>query len=189
MKKNNIVNLLILIIFIIYISAIFYMNWMILFLVTFFNIIIMYLLKINIFLSIKNIFQVFPFILFVILINLISMNITSSLIIGFKLILVCNSTYIYSKTTSINKFAKTVSSLFKFFKFINIDNKDIELLLSISITMLPSIQSEMKQLIEACKEKDISFSAKNSKYIFSKLLTSILVKTESITYALKEKGY
>lgn len=165
------------------------MNWIALLVTLIINLFIIYFLKISIHSCLKNILKLLPFILFVIAINLISMDINNSMMVGVKLILVCNSTYIYSQITTITEFSKTISELLVIFKFNKIKNKDIELLLNIAISMMPLIKKEIKQLIESCKEKNMLFNIKNSKYIFSKLFTSILIRTDNINNALKEKGY
>lgn len=113
----------------------------------------------------------------------------NSFYVGLKLLIVCNATVIYSYSTSISEVSKIIKNLCTPLKIFKINPKDIELLVSISLSMLPILRKELNEVKDACKAKNISFNVKNSKYILSKLLLSIIRKTNYIEEALISKGY
>ena len=74
-------------------------------------------------------------------------------------------------------------------KIFKVNVEDIGLLVSISLSMLPILRKELNELKEACKAKSMNFNIKNSKYILSKFLLSIISKTNYIEESLISKGY
>ncbi len=178
------------IIFIIYTTSIFFLNNNISLLLAFIiNVIIMMIIRINILNALKYIIKISPFILFTIIINCILSDYQYGIFIGIKLLLVCNITYIYSKTTSIRNIAITIKNLcipLKIFK-INID--DIEIMVCIALSMIPILKREYNQIKDACIAKDIKFNLKNIKIILTKLIISTLKRVNEIEESLIEKGY
>lgn len=108
---------------------------------------------------------------------------------AIKLLLVCNITFIYSQTTSTNEIARTVKQLVTPLKIFKINPEEIEVLVAISLSMIPILKREVSEVKEACKAKDIPFNIKNMKIVLSKLMTSFLKRVSKIDEALVEKGY
>ncbi len=152
------------------------------------NIIAMICVKVNIKKVIKNIVGLLPFILFTGIINLILENYMYALYISIKLILVCNITYIYSRTTTAFSVAKTVRTLCKPLEIFKINTQDIEILVALGITMVPVLKKEFQDLKNACLAKNIGWNIKNMKIILSKFLISIIKRVNEIDEALIEKG-
>ena len=90
--------------FIIYATTIFFMpNHPIILIACIVNIILIILIKIKIKAVIKNIVKLLPFIAFTAIFNSILSDYTYALWIGIKLLLVCNITFIYSKTITVRR--------------------------------------------------------------------------------------
>lgn len=85
--------------------------------------------------------------------------------------------------------AKTVKLLCTPLKAFKINTEEIEVLVCISLSMIPIMKREYGELKEACKAKDIKMNTKNMKIIVSKLLLSFIKRVNQIDEALIEKGY
>lgn len=85
--------------------------------------------------------------------------------------------------------AKTIKILCTPLKIFKVNPEDVQLLVSISLSMLPILKKESYELKDACRAKGISFNLKNSKYILSKFFLSVIRKTNYIEEALISKGY
>lgn len=130
-----------------------------------------------------------PFILLTFIINCLLDTYINAIWMAIKLLLVCNITFIYSQTTSANEIARTVKQLVTPLKIFKINPEEIEVLVAISLSMIPILKREVLEVKEACKAKDIPFNIKNMKIILSKLMTSFLKRVSKIDEALVEKGY
>ena len=103
-----------------------------------------------------------------------------------KLLLVCNATYIYSRTITVAQLAKTVRTICKPLEVFKINTEEIEVLVSITLSMIPVIKKEYREIKEACKAKNINL---NMKIILSKILLSTIKRINEIDESLVEKGY
>lgn len=178
------------IIFVLYASFIFFIDTKLLLLVVFLlNLLAMIVLKIKVGEAIQNIVKWLPFILLTVLINCLLSNYEYALLIAVKLILVCNATYIYSKTTTVRGMARTIKNLCMPLKWLNVNPDDMELLVCISLSMLPILKREYFQLREACVAKGMALNIKNSKVVLTKLMISVMKRVNEIEESMIEKGY
>lgn len=178
------------IIFVLYASFIFFIHTNILLLVVFLlNILAMLCLKIKVVDATQNIVKLLPFILLTVLVNCLLSNYEYAILVAIKLILVCNVTYIYSKTTTVRGIARTIKNLCMPLKWLNVNPDDIELLVCISLSMLPILKREYFQLREACVAKGIALNIKNSKVVLTKLMISVMKRVNEIEESMIEKGY
>lgn len=153
------------------------------------NIIAFLLTKCNLKKAIKNLLKFLPFILFTFIINCLLDTYINAIWMALKLLLVCNITFIYSQTTTTAEIAKTVKKLCGPLKKFGVNPEEIEILVAISLSMIPIFRREYVEIKEACKVKEIKMNVKNMKIILSKLLTSFLKRVSEIDEALIEKGY
>ena len=184
-------NVIAFLIFIIYTTLIFFTpnNYIYIAIPTIINIIAMIAIKVNIKNAIKNIINLLPFILLTGIINAILENYIYAMYISIKLILVCNITYTYSKTTTAFSVAKTVKTLCKPLEIFKINTDDIEILVALGITMVPVLKKEFIDLKNACLAKNIEWNIKNMRIILSKFLFSIIKRVNEIDEALVQKGH
>ncbi len=183
-------NSIIFIIFIIYTTFIFFLNNVIsLLAILMVNFFIMIILRINMFDSLKYLLRVSPFIILTVIINLIFSSWQYSILVGSKLFLVCNITYIYSRTTTVRNIASTIKNLCAPLQLMKINTYDIEVMVCISLSMIPILKREYSQIKDACIAKSMKINVKNMKVILTKLIESILKRVNEIEESLIEKGY
>lgn len=130
-----------------------------------------------------------PFILLTVLINWILENYEYAFLVAIKLILVCNSTYIYAKTTSVREMAITIKNLCMPLKLWKVNLEDIEILVCISLSMIPILKKEYRQLKEASFAKGMEINLKNMKPILAKLMVSLMKRVNELEESMIEKGY
>lgn len=184
------INSIIFIIFVLYATAIFFINDSLLLLgVLIINILIMIILRLNITDAIKYILKMSLFILLTVLINLFLSDYKYAILVAIKLILVCNITYIYSKTTTVRKIALTIKNFCIPLKVFKINPDDIELLVCISLSMIPILKKEYRQIKEACISKGMKINIKNMRIILAKIMISIMKRVNEIEESIIEKGY
>ena len=187
-------NLFRFIIFLIYTIGIFFINNNILLLCIFiFNIFLLAIFRINILKAIKKLLKLFPFILFTAIINLIIENWEFAILISTKLILVCNTSYIYSKTITYMEFSQIIEKLVYPLKIFGVNPKDIGLIISIALAFVPIMKDKINKIKDILKVKGIKPSkyniVKNSSLIFKPFFISALQRTNEIEMSLKAKGY
>lgn len=178
------------IIFILYASFIFFIDTNLLLLVVFLlNLLAMLVLKIKVGDAVQNIVKLLPFILLTVIVNCLLSNYEYAILVAIKLILVCNVTYIYSKTTTVREIARTIKNLCMPLKLIKVNPDDIELLVCISLSMIPILKREYSQLRDACSAKGIDMNVKNMKVVLTKLMISVMKRVNEIEESMIEKGW
>ncbi len=138
---------------------------------------------------IKNILNIIPFIIFTFIINCLLDTYINAIWISIKLILVTIITVIYASTIRVTEFADTISELLSPLKKFNVNPDEIKILICISLSMIPILKSDIRELREACIAKKMKFNIKNVKFILSKFLLSIIMKVNNIEEVLISKGY
>jgi len=187
-------NLIKFILFLIYTVGIFFVsNYIVLGCVMVFNILLMILLRINVISTIKNILKLLPFILFTAIINVIFSDLKFALLIGVRLILVCNISYIYSRTISYMEFSEVIEKVVSPLKIFGINPKDVGLVISIALSFMPIMKDEINEMRNVLKVKGIKPTKfnliKNLSLIFKPFFVSVLQRLNDVEMALKAKGY
>lgn len=183
-------NIILFLIFILYATFIFFISHAALLVaVLVINILAMLLFKVKITAVVENTVKLLPFILLTVAINCILSHYEYAILVAIKLILVCNITFIYSKTTTVREIASTIKNFCMPLKLIKVNPDDIELLVCISLSMLPILKREYLQLKDACDAKGMDMNVKNMKPIFTKLMISIMKRVNEIEESVIEKGY
>ncbi len=187
-------NLIKFILFLIYTIGIFFINnYILLGLIAIFNIILMLVLKINLKYAIKSLIKLLPFILFTVAINMLFVDLNFSILIGVRLILVCNLSYIFSKTISYIEFAEVIEKIVYPLKVFGINPKEIGLVVTIALSFVPIMKNEFGQIRNVLKVKGIkptNFNLlKNSGLIFKPFFISVMQRLNEIEMSLKAKGY
>lgn len=139
--------------------------------------------------AIGNIVKLLPFILLTVVINCILANYQYAILVAIKLILVCNITFVYAKTTTVRNIASTIKNLCMPLKLFKVNLEDIELLVCISLSMIPILKTEYSELKEACLAKGIAIKVSNMKPILTKLMVSVMKRVNYIEESMIEKGY
>ena len=191
MKKRYIFEFLI---FLTYTILIFFVkNYFLLSIILLVNIFLMIILKINLKRALIAILKIMPFILFTAIINILISGIEFGMLIGIRLILVCNITYIFSKKFTIQKLQYTIQTLLKPLKIINIDSKEIGIIVSIGVSFVPILQKEIQELKYSLISKGFKTNLKNMlskpNYVLLPLITSVIKRIGEIENSLFSKGY
>ena len=187
-------NLIKFILFLIYSVGIFFIeDYIILALILIFNISLMIIAKISLKNALNNTIKLLPFILFTIVINIIFMDLKSSILIGIRLILIRNLTYIFSKNISYMEFAGVIEKMMYPLKIFGINSEEIGLIVIIALSFIPIIKNEFEQIRNVLKVKGIKPTTfnllKNLGLIFKPFLISVMQRINEIEMSLKAKGY
>lgn len=132
--------------------------------------------------------KILPFIIFTFIINCFLDEIVNAIWIGIKLLIVCNITVTYSKTTTVTGVAETIKNLCAPLKLFKINTDEIKMIVCISLSMIPILKKDLSEMKEACRAKNIKFNFKNMKIILSKFCLSMLMRVNQLEEALIAKG-
>lgn len=154
------------------------------------NIVLMFCLKIPFKKAISNILFLTPFIIITSIINLFFGEPFKALLIAYKLIIVCNITFIFKYSFGTTRIIKTIELLFSPLKIFGINPSDLSLIINIAIIFIPTILQELTQIRNSLASKACKISSIQGLKCTSKIiLTSIFKKTNDMELALKAKGF
>lgn len=187
-------SVILFVIFLIYTFLIFLIKkYSLLFIVFVINILITIILKENIKKVIFAILKIMPFIIFTSVINIAFSGFSYGILIGIRLILVCQITYVYAKRMTSQKLQYVIETLLKPLNIFKISSKEIGIIVCIGVTFIPIIQREISQIKLSLKSKGFNLSFINiirkPNYILIPLLTSIIKRIDQIEQSLHSKGY
>lgn len=153
------------------------------------NLLLTMLLKISIKEEIGNLLGISIFVFITAIINAIFVDIRTGIMIGIKLLLVCNITYIFSKMLNYTDLAEALEKIFGVFKVLKINPKNISIMICICISFIPTIKKQIKQVKSALKAKGVKLNLRNSWLIFEPVVISLLKRVDEIESSLKAKAY
>ena len=140
-------NVIVFLGFVIYATFIFFIeSSMLLLMVLLLNFLAMLIFKVKLIDAIENIVKLLPFILITVVINCILANYKYAFLVAIRLMLVCNITYVYAKTTTVKGVAITIKNLCIPLKLLKVNLDDIELLVCISLSMIPILKQEYARI-------------------------------------------
>lgn len=190
-KRTNIIRF---ILFLIYTVGVFYLSDYRLLLATIcVNGIVMLVSKISLKGALKNLAGIGIFVLFTVIINLFLMGIQDAILVGIRLTIVCNGTYIFTKLLSTLEIAETIQSLLTPLNLLKINTQNIAIIISIAIAFIPILTKELNNITYSLKAKGFSTKMtnliKNSSLILKPLFIAILKKVNEVEHALKAKAF
>ena len=158
-----------------------------------FNIILIIILKE----SIKNAFiallKIMPFILFISCINMLTSGLSYGILVGIRLILVCNITYIFTRKMTSHKLQYVIETILKPLKIVKVNPRDISIIVCIAIAFIPIVQNAIIELKYSLRSKGFDIRAKNiikkPNYILTPLITAIIKRIGDIEDSLISRGY
>lgn len=180
--------------FIIYTVLLFWVeNSMLLLCAILFQIACMLICNISIRQALKAILYLMPFILFTFIINLFVMEKRYAILIGIRLIIICNMTYIYGKTTTAREISKSIEKILTPLTWFKVNTRNIGIIISIAITLIPMINREIENIRYSLIAKGFNMSLFNQirhiNYIMLPLFYGLLKRVNSMEEALLAKGY
>ncbi len=153
------------------------------------NMLLTLMLKISAKEEIRNIFSVIFFIFLTAVINMVVVDIKTGIMIGIKLILVCNITFIFSKQINYMELADALEKIFSIFKFLKINPRNISIMICIGITFIPTLKRQINQIYTSLIAKGVKLNIKNQGLMFQTLMISMLKRVGEIENSLKAKAY
>lgn len=157
------------------------------------NILLMIILQENIKKVIISLLKIAPFIILTTAINIAFSGISYGILIGIRLVLVCNITYIYAKKMKPAKLQYIIETLLKPLKIFKINSKEIGIIVCIGIAFIPIIQKQITEIKYSLKSKGFDLRFRNiirkPNYILVPLLTSTIKRVGQIEQSLLSKGY
>lgn len=158
-----------------------------------FQIILSLICHISINQEVKTLIKLVPFILFTVLINLCVMETVEAILIGIRLIIVCNMTYIYGSTTTARGIAISIERLLFPLTLFKVNTRNIGIMISIAITFIPIINKEIESIQYSLIAKGFNMSfwrrIRHINYIMVPLFYGLLRKVGNMEEALLAKGY
>ena len=176
------------IIFIIYTILTFYLRKSLI-IIMIINLIAMYIFRINLKKAISNIIGISFIVFITTAINALVINLQTGILIGIRLVLVCNTTYIFSQKFSYMDLAKAIEQLFFFMEIFGINPKDISLIVCIAIAFVPILKHEISGIKSSLKSKGFKLTITKLHLLLQPLFISIFKKISQIEEALIAKGY
>lgn len=130
-----------------------------------------------------------PFIAFTVLVNILFDSLYNGIIIGIRIIICYNSTYIFSKKITVLEIVDTIQKLCYPLKIFKISTNNIGMIVSISICIIPVLKSEIYSLLQAMKSKGKLIKIDSTIIIMKSIMISILKRIGQMEKTLISKGY
>lgn len=178
------------ILFILSLTLIFYVtNIYILTIILLIYISFMLLLQLNIQDFLKKLLMLTPFLFITILINTLITDFFYAICIIVRLLTAYIMSYIYVKKVNINNTIYAIYILLTPLKLFKINTKDISLIITIALRILPCIFDELDQKYTALKSKGYVLKINNITILLKPMLVSLILRVNEFEEALYLKGY
>lgn len=181
-------------IFILYTILIFFISdYKIIAIIFIINIVLMIIGKINLKSAVRSIIKLLPFIAFVVIINLILMSKEKAILIGIRLILICNFTYTFTRNFTPQQLSNSIEKILIPLKIFKINTREIGIMISIAVAFVPILKDEGNKIKASLQSKGFNVKGlnmiKNINLILVPLIVSIFKRVQHIENAFKSKGY
>lgn len=157
------------------------------------NISLMLINKIKLKNAVKSILRLLPFIIIVVLVNFILMSKEDAVLVGVRLILVCNVTYIFTRNFTPQQLSDSVEKILIPLRIFKLNTRDIGIMISIAVAFIPILIDEGNKIKNSLISKGFDVKGlnmiKNINLFLVPLIVSILKRVEHIENALKSKAY
>jgi len=183
-----------LILFFLYSILVFFINnYLILSLILIVNVILMILLKINLRKYTKVLKINLSIIIFIFICNFIFGDLNLAFLTSFKIYLVINTTYLFGTIYTPIKISDSFYYLLSPLKVFKIDIKELSIIIAISLSFVPILADETRNIKMALLSKGFKFNLKNvfirpHIYLIT-YLNSLFIRIEELELSLKMKGY
>lgn len=176
--------------FIIYIIAIFSIkNYEILIIYILINFIISKIVNVKFLGFLENIKTIMILVIFTTIVNMVFGSIEDGVILGIRILIAYNITYIFSKIFDVLEISNTIEIMLKPLYIFKINVKSISLIISIALCMIPILKEELEQTKNSLKSKGYKFKLNNLNLYIKPVIISILKRTDELEKTLIVKGY
>lgn len=138
--------------------------------------------------SFQFLLSVSIFIAITVVLNIFFMDWKNAMMVGIRLILVCQITYLYSWISSTSQIAIALEGICKPLNWFGISTKGIGLMINIAISFLPILKEEVTGFVLALRAKGAKVTISNMLIVWEQLLNSLFKRTDEIEMALYVKG-
>lgn len=177
-------------IFLIYTMAIFFIDSYVLLIGVFFiNVFLMVKVNVSLKKALYNLFEIGIFIAFVVLINILFTSVGDGILVGVRLLLVCNITYTFSKTMSPMEMSLVLEKILSKISITRENSRDIGIIICISLAFIPIFKNEITEVLTSMKSKCIKVKLSNLNLIMEPILINTLRKINDMEMSLKAKAY
>lgn len=176
--------------FIIYIIAIFSIkNYEILIIYILINFIISKIVNVKFLGFLENIKTIMILVIFTTIVNMVFGSIEDGVILGIRILIAYNITYIFSKIFDVLEISNTIEIMLKPWYIFKINVKNISLIISIALCMIPILKEELEQTKNSLKSKGYKFKLNNLNLYIKPVIISILKRTDELEKTLIVKCY
>ncbi len=160
---------------------------------TMFNILLMICFKISILKILKSFNRAFWFALFVFLFNLIFDSVLNSLVIAWRILIVFNFSFIFSKAMPPAKMAVAFGQLFLPLKIFKVNTKNLSLMFVIIFNFIEIFSEDLKTLKNSLKARNFRFTPMNlikqGHVILLMFFANLFKRVDSLEASLIARGY
>ena len=153
------------------------------------NFIVSKMLNTKFFNFLNSIKIVMILVIFTTIINMIWESIEDGIVLGIRVLIAYNFTYIFSTTFDILELARTIEIILNPLYLLKINVKNISLIISIALCMLPILSKELEMTKNSLKSKGYKFKLNNLDLFIKPIMISILKKTDEFEKTLIAKAY
>ena len=183
-------NVFKLLLFIIYIIVIFSIkNYELLVIYILINFIISKIVNVKFLGFLENIKTIMILVIFTAIVNMIFGSIEDGIILGIRILIAYNITYIFSKIFDVLEISNTIEIMLKPLYIFKINVKNISLIISIALCMIPILKDELEQTKNSLKSKGYKFKINNLNLYLKPVIISIIKRTDELEKTLIVKGY
>ncbi len=158
-----------------------------------FNLLLLIIFKINVLKTLKNLYKILFFAIFVFLFNLIFDSVQESAIVAWKILIVTNFAFIFSNVFSPVQIANGVSQMLYPLKLFKVNTDNMVIVIVIALNFIPIIMGEIKTLKQNLRARNVKFNLKTlftkSHVILTLYFASLLKKAEDLEMVLLSRNY
>lgn len=149
----------------------------------------MIIYKVNLYRVWTKIANFWPFILLTLVLNVLLDSIDAAIFLALKLFLATQATIIYTETISGTEFIAILKKLLKPLRMLGFDTGELELMITISWTMLPNVQKNVTNSLTALRAKAAPLNLSNITLLLKRQLHSLVKDMSEFDSALIAKGF
>lgn len=156
------------------------------------NILLHFIFKISPKKALKNLFKIFFLIIIIFLFNLIFDNLINSLIVSYKVLIVANGAFIFSKVITPTRLANGFKQLFLPLKLFKVDTNSLALMLTIALNFIPIISYDITTLKQTLKARNVKLNLKTlftqSHLLFVMFFANLFKRVDDLELVIRARG-
>lgn len=160
---------------------------------TAFNLLLLIIFRINALKTLKNLYKIAFFAIFVFLFNLIFDSVVTSAIVGWKILIVTNFAFIFSSVYSPVQIANGIGQLLYPLRLLKVNTDNLVIVIVIALNFIPIIIQEIKTLKDSLRARNVKLNFKTlftkSHIILPLYFAGLLKKVDDLEVALLSRNY